>query len=336
MGWASASCLETTGSSISSGSVARTRATRSRMSLAAASTLRLTLKRTVIWLLSARLIEVMTSMPSMPDSESSSGLVTWDSMISALAPGKRVSTVTTGSSMFGYSRIGRRCQQIRPTSSTIRLSTVANTGRLMQRSARNMSAAYLCAVARRHHRDVGTVADLHLAGGHHGVAGGEAVADLGAALEALADGHLGEDGLALDDLEDELVLADRHDRLLGHQDGGRDGVVDQRDAGEQAGAQPLVLVGQRGAYHDGAALLVDQRIDGVDRAAYGLAGQRVDRDIDRLPETDLAEIDFGHAEIHLQRIDRLELEDGIALGEILADADRAQAEHAVEGRGDHR
>src|SRR5262245_18348274 len=175
---------------MSSGRAERTRATRSRTSLAAASTLRVTVKRTVIWLLSARLIEVMISMPSMPDSESSSDLVTWDSMISALAPGKRVSTVTTGSSMFGYSRIGSRCQQIRPTSSTIRLSTVAKTGRLMQRSARNMSAAHLPAVTRRPDRDVGAVADLHLAGGHHGVAGGQALPDLGAALEALADGDL--------------------------------------------------------------------------------------------------------------------------------------------------
>src|SRR5262245_57805164 len=174
---------------MSSGSDERTRATRSRTSLAAASTLRVTVKRTVIWLLSARLIEVMISMPSIPDSESSSGLVTWDSMISALAPGKRVSTVTTGSSMFGYSRIGSRCQQMRPTSSTMRLSTVAKTGRLMQRSARNISAAHLTAGARRQDRDVGAVANLHLTGRHHGVAGDEAFADLGAALEALADGH---------------------------------------------------------------------------------------------------------------------------------------------------
>src|SRR5215470_1660096 len=111
----------------------------------------------------------------MPESESSSGLVTWDSMISALAPGKPVSTVTTGSSMFGYSRIGSRCQQMRPTRSTIRLNTVAKTGRLMQRSARNMSAARLRpAAARRQHSDVGAVVDLQLTGGHNGVAGGDA------------------------------------------------------------------------------------------------------------------------------------------------------------------
>ena len=59
IGWASASTLETIGSSISSGSRPRTRATRSRTSLAAASGSRSSLKRAVIWLFSGRLIELM-------------------------------------------------------------------------------------------------------------------------------------------------------------------------------------------------------------------------------------------------------------------------------------
>ncbi len=108
IGFASASTLAITGSSTSSGSRPRTRATRSRTSLAAASGLRSRRKRTVIWLFSARLIEVSTSTPSIPASESSSTLVTRDSMISALAPRYLVSTVTTGSSIFGYSRTGSR------------------------------------------------------------------------------------------------------------------------------------------------------------------------------------------------------------------------------------
>ena len=41
----------------------------------------------VIWLDSWRLIEVMTSMPSMPASESSSTCVTWLSTMAAQAPG---------------------------------------------------------------------------------------------------------------------------------------------------------------------------------------------------------------------------------------------------------
>ena len=75
-----------------------------RTSLAAPSGSRVVLKRTVIWLRSARLIELMYSMPSMPESDSSSTCVTWLSTMLAEAPVKVVSTVTTGSSMFGYSR----------------------------------------------------------------------------------------------------------------------------------------------------------------------------------------------------------------------------------------
>ena len=108
IGFASASTLEITGSSMSTGSLPRVRATRSRTSLAAASGLRSRRNLTVIWLFSARLIEVSTSTPSMPASASSSGFVTRDSMTSALAPRYFVSTVTTGSSIFGYSRTGSR------------------------------------------------------------------------------------------------------------------------------------------------------------------------------------------------------------------------------------
>ena len=86
IGLASASTLAITGSSMSSGRRWRTRETRSRTSAAAESASRSTRKRTVIWLRSWRLIEDSTSTPSMPASESSSGLVTCDSTISALAP----------------------------------------------------------------------------------------------------------------------------------------------------------------------------------------------------------------------------------------------------------
>ena len=86
IGLASASTLAITGSSTSAGNFLRTRETRSRTSAAAESGSRSSLKRTVIWLLSWREIEVMTSTPSMPASESSSGLETRDSMISAEAP----------------------------------------------------------------------------------------------------------------------------------------------------------------------------------------------------------------------------------------------------------
>jgi len=86
MGLASASTLAMTGSSIPCGSLLRTRATRSRTSAAAESGWRSSLKRTLIWLFSAREMDESTSTPSMPASESSSGLVICDSMISAEAP----------------------------------------------------------------------------------------------------------------------------------------------------------------------------------------------------------------------------------------------------------
>jgi len=87
MAWASASIFATTGSLDSSGSTPRTLATRSRTSLAAASGSRDRMNSTVIWLTSSRLTDLMVRMPSMPDSESSSGSVIWLSITSAEAPG---------------------------------------------------------------------------------------------------------------------------------------------------------------------------------------------------------------------------------------------------------
>ncbi len=128
-GLASASTFATTGSMTSSGSLERARATRSRTSAAAPSGSRSSRKRTVIWLSSAREIEVSTSTPSMPAIESSSGLLTCDSMISADAPRYSVRTVTTGSSIWGYSRTCSRSKLTAPTSIRMIASTVAKTGR---------------------------------------------------------------------------------------------------------------------------------------------------------------------------------------------------------------
>jgi hypothetical protein len=49
-----------------------------------------------------------------------------------------VRTDTTGVSIFGYSRTVRRSKAITPTSTTIRLITVAKTGRWMQISGRRI------------------------------------------------------------------------------------------------------------------------------------------------------------------------------------------------------
>jgi hypothetical protein len=108
IGCASASCFCTIGSLASSGSAPRACATRSRTSEAAASGSRLSLKLTVTCEDSARDTDWMKSMPSMPDSASSIGLVICDSITCAFAPGYAVATVTTGTSTFGIRRTGRR------------------------------------------------------------------------------------------------------------------------------------------------------------------------------------------------------------------------------------
>ena len=58
--------------------------------------------------LTERLMELTKSSPSMPESTSSTGWATCDSMISGLAPGYMTLTVTIGTSMLGYSRTARR------------------------------------------------------------------------------------------------------------------------------------------------------------------------------------------------------------------------------------
>ena len=131
-GKASASTLAITGSSMPCGSRWRTRLTLSRTSAAAESGSRSSLKRTVMLLCSCRLVEVMTSTPSMPASESSSVLVTCDSMTSLEAPAKRVCTETVGSSIFGYSRTVSSLNDTQPTSRISSDSTLANTGRRIE------------------------------------------------------------------------------------------------------------------------------------------------------------------------------------------------------------
>ena len=134
-GKASASTFAMTGSSTACGSLLRTREVRSRTSAAAVSASFSSRKRTEICVCSARLIEVITSTASMPAIESSSGLVTCDSITSADAPAYLTLTVTTGSSIFGYSRIDSLVKLTRPISTTSRDSTVANTGRRIDSSA---------------------------------------------------------------------------------------------------------------------------------------------------------------------------------------------------------
>ena len=134
-GKASASTLAITGSSMPWGSRWRTRETLSRTSAAAESASRLSAKRIEIRLRSWRLIDVITSTPSIPASESSSTLVTWPSITSLEAPPNRVCTLTTGSSIFGYSRTDSRLNETAPIRTISSDNTVAKTGRRMDVSA---------------------------------------------------------------------------------------------------------------------------------------------------------------------------------------------------------
>ncbi len=148
-GNASASTLAITGSSTACGKRLRTREVRSRTSAAAESASFSSRKRTEIWVCSARLMEVITSTASIPAIESSSGLVTWDSITSAEAPAYLTVTVTTGSSILGYSRTDSLVKLTAPIKSTSKDSTVANTGRRMETSA---SCIRVCGQGRGWHR----------------------------------------------------------------------------------------------------------------------------------------------------------------------------------------
>ena len=86
MGCALTSCLATTGSSTVSGRLPRTRETRSRTSFAASSTLRLRANSMVMRETCSWDEELITLMPSMVESCSSSTSVTSFSTTWALAP----------------------------------------------------------------------------------------------------------------------------------------------------------------------------------------------------------------------------------------------------------
>src|SRR5262245_19404611 len=214
MACASASTLAMIGSSTSSGSCPRTRDTRSRTSLAAASVSRSGTNSIVICDTSSRLSDLMLLTPSIPEMLSSSGCVTWLSMTCGLAPLYTVRTETTGVSIFGYSRKVRRRNEMRPIRMMSRLINVASTGRRMDSSARNMQAlrgdrsrcgsVLLLAVRGRlwrrplrQHDDRHAVAQAQLPVEHDGLAGRQAAADLDLARAAQAELDPGQRRLAV-------------------------------------------------------------------------------------------------------------------------------------------
>src|ERR1051325_5925686 len=137
--WASALSLEITGSSMSSGNFPRTRDTLSRTSWAEASTLRLSSNSMVMALTCSRLDDVIDLIPSMVFNSSSSTSVTSVSMTSGLAPSRVVVTETTGGSISGYSRKGKRVSAINPNNTMAALIMLAKIGRLMETSDKAMA-----------------------------------------------------------------------------------------------------------------------------------------------------------------------------------------------------
>src|SRR5262245_23427728 len=233
MACASASTLAMIGSSTSSGSCPRTRDTRSRTSLAAASVSRSGTNSIVICDTSSRLSDLMLLTPSIPEMLSSSGCLTWLSMTCGLAPLYTVRTETTGVSIFGYSRTVRRRNEMTPIRMMSRLITVASTGRRIDSSGRNIQAlsggrsrrgsilllAFGGRLRRRllgQHGDRHAVAQAQLAVEHDGVAGREPAADFDLAGATQPKLDLGQRGLAVGNPVDEALRTQGDQRLFRH------------------------------------------------------------------------------------------------------------------------
>src|SRR3972149_1092927 len=104
-----------------------------------------------------------------------------------------------------------------PTRISIKLITVARTGRRIERSGRTTLALDWRRSALVDDRDRSPVANLHLAPRHHDVGGAQPRDHLGLAVFALADDHLDHGGLAVNDTVHERLVAHRHDGLFGNE-----------------------------------------------------------------------------------------------------------------------
>src|SRR5690606_32102286 len=188
-------------------------------------------------------------------------------MISALAPRYSVLTETIGSSMFGYSRTVSCLYETMPIRMTMRLITVAKTGRRMKNSKVPTSATR----ARLDDLDAGAVAELLMAGRDHHVGRAEAAAHLDLAGPALAERDLGQRGAALDHPVDEPLLALGEDRRFGDEHCILAPLDHDPDAREQARRQLAVGIVDARAQADRAAVDVDDGVDDVD-LAFARAG----------------------------------------------------------------
>src|SRR4029453_9848994 len=141
--------------------------------------------------------------------------------------------------------------------------------------------------------------------------------------------------LAIVGREYEEVAAARKECAFRYGHGGARPALDG-DAGEGAGPQFAVLIGKRRLDLDGAAVDVDRRVDGINLAFEARAGQRVGDDLDLLANSELRQIELGHAEIDLQTVNLLKIGQRRTGSDVSTGRHGAEAHDAREGSLDRQ
>src|SRR3954469_18693429 len=220
--------------------------------------------------------------------------------------------------MFGYSRTAMRVNDRKPTSTMMRLITVASTGRLMEISDRTMSDSLLSAAVRRslddvlgclarrrrgrcrwrdrHDGDRSTILELHLPVGDDHVGRRQPLHDFHFTGAAYTELDLGKRRLAIHHAVDEGVASLWPDRLLGNENGMSPSLEQHVDTCEHAGAQLVLLIGNQRSCDDRAGLLVNARLEREDLAFERFVGKRIGFDRDFLAGLELGQIRLGHTE----------------------------------------
>src|SRR5689334_14663975 len=190
-------------------------------------------------------------------------------------------------------------------------------------------------------RHARTGLQLELSERNDAVAGLQAFQDLGAALDAVAGLHEGAGrgqaalvvaALLLLDQEHGVAIERVVDRRFRNGDDRRLVRQYDRGAGEHAGLEDLIGVGDRGLDADVARVGRNLRLDGGDLALEGAARKSVDLDAHDLVDLERAGILLRYREVQIEHREIRQRHDLRARGEILADLDLADAEFAVERR----
>ena len=145
-GAASGSAFWMIGGSTCGGTFRMAPATFSRTALAASSRSRSSTKRTVMLPVPLPAFDVIWSMPAMPLSAFSIGMMTEVTISSGLAPGSCSDTLTVAGSAFGKRSTPRSRNEKMPSTTSASTSIVAKTGR---RTHSSDSIGYSAFAARR-------------------------------------------------------------------------------------------------------------------------------------------------------------------------------------------